>query len=55
MDLRDLEIISRIISNKDIKSYKDFISLYKEKKEEFIRECFFQPSKEELLWYIFRA
>lgn len=55
MDLKSLDMILKIISNKDIKSYKDFMSLYKEKKEEFIRESFFQPSNEELLWYIFRS
>lgn len=48
-------MILKIISNKDIKSYKDFMSLYKEKKEEFKKECFFEPSKEELLWYIYRS
>ena len=55
MNLKNLDMILKIIYKEGIKSYKDFMSLYKEKKEEFIRECFFQPSKEELLWYIFRA
>ena len=55
MDLKNLRMIKIIISNNDIKSYKDFISLYKEKLDEFRKECFFEPSKEELLWYIFRS
>lgn len=55
MDLKSLDMILKIISNRDIKSYKDFMSLYKKKKEEFKKECFFEPSKGELLWYIYRS
>lgn len=55
MDLKNLDMVLKIISNKDIKSYKDFMSLYNCKLEEFKKECFFEPSKEELLWYIFRS
>ena len=55
MDLKSLDMILKIISIKDIKSYKDFMSLYKKKREEFKKECFFEPSKEELLWYIYRS
>ena len=55
MDLKSLDMILKIISNRDIKSYKDFISLYNSKLEEFRKECFFEPSKEELLWFIYRS
>lgn len=55
MNLKDLDMIKHIIYSKDIKSYKDFISLYNQKLDEFIKECFFEPSKEELLWYIYRS
>ena len=48
-------MILKIISNRDVISYRDFVSLLKEKKEEFRKECFFEPSNEELLWYIFRS
>ena len=55
MDLKNIDMILKIISINDIKSYNDFISLYNNKLEEFRKECFFEPSKEELLWYIYRS
>ena len=55
MDLKSLDMILKIISIKDIKSYNDFISLYNSSKEEFRKECFFEPSLEELLWFIYRS
>ena len=55
MDLNNLHMICFIISKNNIKSYKDFISLYNQKKEEFKKECFFEPSKQELLWFIYRS
>ena len=54
MDLQDLEMILKIISIRDIKSYKDFISLLNEKKEEYMKECFHIPSNKDLIWYIYR-
>ena len=55
MDLNNLHMICFIISKNNIKSYKDFMLLIKNYKEEFIKECFYEPSNEELLWYIYRS
>ena len=54
MNLKDLDMIKHIIYSKDIKSYKDFISLLNEKKEEYMKECFHIPSNKDLIWYIYR-
>ena len=55
MDLQYLRIIQYMISKNNIKSYKDFMLFINKYREEFVKECFYKPSKEELLWYIFRA
>ena len=55
MDLNNLHMICFIISKNNIKSYKDFMLFINKYREEFIKECFYKPSHDDLLWYIYRS